>query len=107
MTEGLDLQVLVCRNHIDAVLEEEKHALVFLHRIVPEEEKHIRGLEEVFHNHAVASEARVVVHLLGGLWEVEEGVSSIVEVGVDCIAVDYIAGSWRKRGYCSVSATHT
>lgn len=94
--EGVDFQVQVWKNHTAAaVLEAEKSVLFFHHHIVLEEAKNIRGLEEGFHNLAVAFVARVVGHLLGSLWEVEEGVSNIVEVGVDCIA-----GSRNERMYC-------
>lgn len=69
----VDLLVLVCQFHI--VLVEEKH--------------NRRGLVEVCRIRVVVLEGRVVVHLLGGLWGVEEGVSSMivgVVVGVGCIA---------------------
>jgi hypothetical protein len=101
--EGLDLLVQVCRNYnAVVVLEVEKNVLFFLRRIVLEEAMHIRGLEEVCHNLAVASVVRVVVHLRGILWEVEEGVSSIVEVGVDCIA----GSRMRREDYCYASAVY-
>lgn len=94
--EGVDLQAQVWTNHTAAaVVEVEKSILFFHHHIVLEEAKHIRGLEEGSRNLAVAFAVRVVGHLLGSLWEVEEGVSSIVEVELDCIA-----GSRNERMYC-------
>jgi len=73
-------------------------AQVVPYRIVLGEGKHNHGLEEVRHILVVAFAARVVVHLLGGLRDVEEGVSSIVAAVV--VGVDGIAGSRRKRSYC-------
>lgn len=47
-------------------------------------------MEGEYRIRVVALEGRVVVHLLGGRWGVEEGVSSmivgVVVVGVGCIA---------------------